>query len=111
MSKLYGKMMDDAYGPYYEKFRALGALSKETAVTYEELFPEGMDMLDRDRMHKMLSSEIVKRVGMNKYWLNEKVANNPGWVLRQRLLVIAAAIVLALVYLFLQNKGILPALR
>ena len=40
----------------------------------EELFPDGQSVIDRDRMHKMLSMEIVKRVGMNRYWLDEKRA-------------------------------------
>ena len=97
MSEGYGKMLEETYGVYYERFRALGATSKETAVTKEELFPEGETLVDRDRMHKMLSSEIVKRQGANKYWLNEKMASDPGRVLKQRLLVLVGGIILGVV--------------
>jgi len=99
----YGKMLDDVFSEYYEKFRALGALSKETAVTYEVLFPEGMPPLGPDRMHKMLSMGIVKRVGLNKYWLDEKVLANPNKILLQRLLLIVVAVVLALVVVFVRQ--------
>lgn len=103
MSNQYGKMLDEAYGTYYERFRTLGAISKETAVTIEELFPEGETLVDRDRMHKMLSSEIVKRQGVNKYWLNEKMASDPGKVLKQRLLVLVGGILFAVVLLVIES--------
>ena len=57
----YKDMLDSAFSEYYDRFRKLNALSKETAVTREELFPEGESMTDADRMHKMLSMDIVKR--------------------------------------------------
>jgi hypothetical protein len=97
MANGYGKMLDDAFGKYYEKFREKGALSKETAVTLEEIFPEGQEFLDSDRMHKMLSMGIVKRVGVDRYWLDEKVLANPNKILLQRFLLIIVAVVLALV--------------
>ena len=97
MANGYGKMLDDAFGKYYEKFREKGALSKETAVTLEEIFPEGQAFLDSDRMHKMLSMGIVKRVGVDRYWLDEKVLANPNKILLQRFLLIIVAVVLALV--------------
>lgn len=107
MKNVYGKMLDDVFSPYYERFRELGALSKETAVTKAELFPEGQSLLDPDRMHKMLSAGIVKRAGANRYWLNEKMASNPNAVLKQRLMVILAAIIFAAVILILQKYGII----
>ena len=70
----YKDMLDSAFSAYYDRFRELRALSEEDAVTLEELFPDGETMIDRDRMHKMLSMEIVKRVGANRYWLDEKRA-------------------------------------
>lgn len=97
MSNLYGKMLDDTFGSYYERFRELNALSKETAVTKEELFPEGQSLLDPDRMHKMLSSGIVKRQGANRYWLDESVVSNPTGVLKQRFMVLLLAVVFAAV--------------
>ncbi len=103
MANLYGKMLDNTFAPYYERFRALNALSKETAVTKEELFPEGQSLLDPDRMHKMLSAQIVKRVDGNRYWLDESVASNPNKVLKQRFMVLALGIVFALI-LILKDK-------
>lgn len=107
MANIYGNMMDSAYGPYYERFRALGAVSKENAVERSLLFPEGESIRDSQMMHKMLSSGIVKRVGMNEYWLDEAVAANPNGVLKQRLLVILAAVALAAVLLLLDHLGII----
>ncbi|MBE6871209.1 MAG: hypothetical protein E7491_04575 [Ruminococcaceae bacterium] len=106
MGNKYGDMLDSAFGEYYEKFRALNALTKETAVTTEELFPDGQTLVDADRMHKMLSAGIVKRVGVNKYWLNEKMASDSKEVLKQRLLVVAAGIVLGIVLVLLKKFGI-----
>ena len=51
----YKDMLDSTFSAYYDRFRDLRALSKEDAVTLEELFPDGETMIDRDRMHKMLS--------------------------------------------------------
>ena len=106
MGNKYGDMMDAAFGEYYEKFKALNALTKENAVTTEELFPEGQTFVDADRMHKMLSAGIVKRVGMNKYWLNEKMATDPNAVLKQRLLLIGVAVVLGLAIAILKKYGV-----
>ena len=107
MAKSYKEMMDDAFGTYYDRFRALNALSRETAVTRAELFPEGETVIDADRMHKMLSMEVVKRVGMNRYWLDEKRAADGNGVLKQRLLMIVIAVVLGLGIALLRNMGIL----
>ncbi len=107
MSENYQKMMDSTFGEYYERFREMNALSKENAVTIEELFPEGRPFLLNDRMHKMLSSGIVKRVGMNRYWLDEKRASDSKGVLKQRLLVVAAGILFAVLLLILDKFGIL----
>jgi len=107
MANGYKEMMDKAFVVYYERFRELNALSKETAVTREELFPNGESMVDADRMHKMLSMEIVKRVGMNRYWLDEKRAADGKGVLKQRLLIIAIAVVLGVTLGILRNMGIL----
>ena len=107
MSENYQKMMDSAFGEYYERFREMNALSKENAVTMEELFPEGYPLWAKDRMHKMLSAGIVKRVGLNRYWLDEKRASDSKGVLKQRLLVIGAGILLAVLLLILDKYGIL----
>lgn len=107
MSENYQKMMDSTFGKYYERFRELNATSKENAVTIEELFPDETPFLLNDRMHKMLSTGIVKRVGINRYWLDEKRASDSTGVLKQRLLVIAAGILLAILLIVLDKFGIL----
>ena len=103
----YKDMMDSAFSSYYDRFRDLRALDKENAVTIDELFPEGQSMVDRDRMHKMLSMEIVKRVGMNRYWLDEKRAADGNGVLKQRIVLIVIAVVAGLVIGLLKRQGIL----
>ncbi len=107
MSKTYGKMMDDAFGKYYERFRKLNALSKEGAVRRKELFPEGESLIDTDRMHKMLSAGIVKRVGFNKYWLDENRAANGNDVLKQRLLILGLALLFGILLVVLEKFGII----
>ena len=107
MAKSYKDMMDSAFGTYYDRFRELNALSKETAVTRAELFPDGESVIDADRMHKMLSMEVVKRVGMNRYWLDEKRAADGNGVLKQRILMIVIAVILGLGIALLRNMGIL----
>ena len=104
----YQNMLDQAFETYYTRFRALRATTKGQAVTREELFPEGETMLDRDRMHKMLSMNIVKREGLDRYWLDEKRASDGKGVLKQRLLIIAIALVLGLILGILARMGILP---
>ena len=103
----YQDMLDSAFAAYYDRFRELRALSKDTAVTIDELFPEGESMLDRDRMHKMLSMEIVKRVGLDRYWLDEKRAADGKGVLKQRILMIVIAVILGLALGILNRMGIL----
>lgn len=107
MAKSYKEMMDEAFGTYYDRFRELRALSKETAVTRAELFPDGETVIDADRMHKMLSMEVVKRVGTNRYWLDEKRAADGNGVLKQRILMIVIAVILGLGIALLRNMGIL----
>ena len=107
MSKSYKELLDSAFLEYYERFRELNALSKETAVTRAELFPNGESLIDADRMHKMLSMEIVKRVGLNRYWLDEKRAADGKGVLKQRLVLILIAVVLGLTIGMLSRMGIL----
>ena len=107
MSENYKKMMDSTFGEYYERFRELNALTKENAVTIEELFPNERPFLLRDRMHKMLSSGIVKRAGFNHYWLDEDRANDSNGVLKQRLLVLALGLVIGLILIILDKCGIL----
>ena len=104
-------MMDKAFGEYYDRFRELNALSKETAVTEEELFPNGRPLLFRDAMHKMLSMGVVKRVGLDRYWLDEQRAADGKGVLKQRLLLILAAVALAAVVLLLDKFGIITLPR
>jgi len=103
----YKDMLDNAFAEYYDRFRELNALSKENAVTREELFPDGETMVDGDRMHKMLSMDIVKRVGMNRYWLDEKRAADGNGVLKQRILIILIAVILGVAIGILKKQGIL----
>ena len=107
MADLYKKMLDDTFTKYYERFRELNALSKENAVTKAELFPDGQNLLDPDRMHKMLSAGIVKRVGFNRYWLDENRANDSKGILKQRLLIVVLGLILGLVLVALEKMGII----
>ena len=103
----YKEMLDSAFSSYYERFRELGAVSKDTAVSLEALFPNGQSHIDRDKMHKMLSMDIVKRAGLNRYWLDEKRAADGNGVLKQRILIIVIALVLGLTIGILKRQGIL----
>lgn len=103
----YQQMLDSAFEKYYTRFRELRATSEENAVTREELFPEGESVIDRDRMHKMLSMNIVRRVGLNRYWLDEKRASDGKGVLKQRIIMIVIAIILGLTIGILSRMGIL----
>ena len=95
----YGTMMDSAFGMYYELFRKKNALSEEGALTMEELF-DGVKITvaDRQMFRKMVSFGVVKKVNDTRFWLDENKAANPGNVLRQRLLIVLAALILALGY-------------
>jgi hypothetical protein len=103
----YKDMLDSAFTAYYERFRKLNALSKENAVTRAELFPDGETMIDADRMHKMLSMDIVKRVGVNRYWLYEKRAADGNGVLKQRIIMIVIAVIIGLTIGILSRMGII----
>ena len=103
----YKDMLDSAFSSYYDRFRELRALDKENAVTVEELFPDGETMTDRDRMHKLLSMEIVKREGLNRYWLDEKRAADGNGVLKQRIIMIVIAVIIGVVIGILKRKGII----
>lgn len=103
----YQQMLDNAFEEYYSRFRELRAVSEEDAVTREEIFPDGESMIDRDRMHKMLSMNIVRRVRLNRYWLDEKKAADGNGVLKQRLIIIAIAVVLGVTLGILARMGIL----
>lgn len=103
----YQDMMDSTFAKYYDRFRELNALSKENAVTRAELFPDGETMVDRDRMHKMLSMDIVKRVGMDCYWLDEKRAADGKGVLKQRIIMIVIAVIFGLALGILKRMGII----
>ena len=107
MAKSYQEMMDQAFGAYYDRFRELNALSPETAVTRSELFPFGESKIDANQMHKMLSMDIVKRVGMDRYWLDEKRAADGKGVLKQRIILIVVAVILGLALGILNRMGIL----
>lgn len=107
MAESYKELLDGAFEEYYNRFRELNALSKENTVTRAELFPNGETLIDADRMHKMLSMEIVKRVGMNRYWLDEKRAADGKGVLKQRVILIVIALVLGLAIGTLSRMGVL----
>lgn len=106
MAKFYKKQLDSTFSKYYERFHLLNATSPENAVTKEELFRENLPFLAYDRMHKMLSMGIVKRVGTNRYWLDENIASNGNGVLKQRILVIVAAALIVAVLIILNQLGI-----
>ena len=103
----YKDMLDSAFTEYYDRFRKVNALSKENAVTRNELFPDGETMIDADRMHKMLSMGIVKRDGMNRYWLDEERAADGKGVLKQRIIIIVIAILIGLAIGILNRMGFL----
>lgn len=103
----YQQMLDSTFEKYYVRFRELRAVSEENAVSLEELFPEGESVIDRDRMHKLLSMNIVKRAGMNQYWLDEQRAADGNGVLKQRILMIVIAIIIGLAIGILSRMGIL----
>lgn len=107
MSEIYKKMLDSTFGEYYERFKELDAVSRETAVTIKELFPNNRPLSLRSRMHKMLSMGIVKREGLNRYWLDEDTANDSRGVLKQRILIVIIAILLAILLIMLEEKGII----
>jgi hypothetical protein len=106
MADTYKKMMDDTFKKYYERFRDLNATSKEYAVTIDELFPDDKPLLFHDRMHKMLSMGVVKRVGIDRYWLDEKRAADGKGVLKQRIMILVIAAIIALVLILLDKFGI-----
>ena len=103
----YKDMLDGAFAKYYERFRELNALSEENALTKSEIFPNGETMIDRDRMRKMLSMEIVKRVDGDRYWLDERRAADGNGVLKQRIILVIIALILGLVLGILSRMGIL----
>ena len=103
----YQNMLDSAFTAYYDRFRQLRALSRENAVTIDELFPDGETIIDQKRMHKMLSMDIVRRVGLNRYWLDEKRAADGKGVLKQRIIMIVIAVILGLALGILNRMGIL----
>ena len=103
----YQEMLNSAFSAYYARFRELGALSKETAVTMEEIFPDGGSLTDKDKMHKMLSMEIVKRSGVNRYWLDEKRAADGKGVLKQRIILIVIAVIAGVTIGLLKRNGVI----
>ena len=107
MGNLYKKMLDDTFTKYYERFRELNAVTKENAVTRGELFPNGESLIDAENMHKMLSMNLVKRVGINRYWLDEKRVEDGNGVLKQRILMVVVAVILGGVLGILKRQGIL----
>lgn len=96
--------MNSLFEPYIKKFRELNAISEQSAVTKEQLFAENQTISDSDIMHKMLSAGIVKRTGINKYWLDENVVANPKGVLKQRFGVIILGIILGIVWVIIEGK-------
>lgn len=101
MKNGYGAMMERAFETYYARFRALGATSRDTAVTVDDLFPDGQTLSDREAMHKMLSMWVVKRTDGTRYYLNESLAAKPQLVLLQRIGLILIAVIGAMIYVSL----------
>lgn len=95
----YKDMMDEAFSAYYELFRKKDAVSEEKAVTLEELFDGGkVSMADKQMVKRMVSYCTVRKTAEHKYWLDEERAANPGNVMRRKLFVVMAALILVLVY-------------
>jgi hypothetical protein len=103
----YKDMLDSAFSTNYDRFRECRAVNQEDAVTLEELFPDGETMTDRQRMQKLLSMGIVKRVGVNRYWLDEKKAADGNGVLKQRILLLVIAVIVGVAFGILKRQGIL----
>lgn len=100
----YETMIDGAFGSYYEVFRRKQALSKETALSMDELFDGSkLSMADKQLFKKMVSFGVVKKADKKRYWLDETKAANPGRVLRQRMTVIGIAAVFVLVYCIINS--------
>ena len=95
--------MNKLFEPYINRFRELNADSEENAVTKEQLFSNKQTFSDSNVMHKMLSSGMVKRVDMNKYWLDEKVVANPKGILLQRYGVIILGIIIGIAWVALEG--------
>lgn len=95
----YKTMIDGSFGHYYEVFRQKGAISKETALTMEELFDgKKLSAPEKQLFRKMLSFGVVKRAGKTQYWLDEQKAANPGNMMRQRMVIIGFAALFVLIY-------------
>lgn len=95
--------MNKIFEPYINRFRELNAVSEENAVTKDQLFSNEQTLSDSNVMHKMLSSGMVKRVEMNKYWLDEKVVSNPKGILLQRYGVIILGIIIGIAWVALEG--------
>lgn len=94
----YKDMMDEAFAAYYDLFRRKGAVSEDKAVTMEELFGGKVSMADKQMIKRMASYCTVRKVSGSKYWLDEERAANPGNVMRRKLFVVMAALILVLIY-------------
>ena len=86
-----------------EKFRAAGALSKETAVDYTKIgvCPETRQS-DKDAINYLVVMSIVKRY-KKKFYLDEEALENPNRAYFKKVmknLVVCAPIILILVILF-----------
>lgn len=103
----YKDMLDSAFSTYYDRFRECRAVNQEDAVTLDELFPDGETITDRQRMQKLLSMGIVKRVGVNRYWLDEKKAADGNGILKQRILLLVIAVIIGVAFGILKRQGIL----
>lgn len=100
----YSTMLDGAFGNYYKVFRQKGALSRETALTKEELFDgQKLSVPENQLFRKMISFGVVKKAGKKRYWLDEKKAENPGNMMRQRMIIAALAAVFVLAYCVVSN--------
>lgn len=94
----YKDMMDEAFAAYYDLFRERGAVSEDTAVTMEELFGKKVSLADKQMVKKMASYCTVRKISGSKYWLDEERVANPGNIMRRKLFVVMAALLLVLVY-------------
>ncbi|MDO4438068.1 MAG: hypothetical protein Q4B86_01275 [Eubacteriales bacterium] len=102
----YNELMNEAFESYYEAFRKHGALSKETALTLDEIFPAvELSFSDKEIIRKLKNYGFIKKAG-NKYYLDEEKLNKPGGILAQKLLLLFICAVFVMVYVMFADKFI-----
>lgn len=102
----YNELINEAFESYYEAFKKHGALSKETALTLEEIFPAvSLSFSDKEIIRKLKNYGFVKKVG-DKYYLDEDRIKKPGGILAQRLLLLLICAIFVMIYVVFADKFI-----